>query len=60
MKALQATCIVGAITFTGIIHQGVPDELSGWHSQDLLGAKPSLAADTSEADRCAGSFTRSC
>ena len=21
MKALQATCIVGAITFTGIIHQ---------------------------------------
>ena len=46
MKALQATCIVGAITFTGIIHQ-VGGSTSGATAPDAM-PEAAVSADSIE------------
>ena len=64
MKALQATCIVGAITFTGMIHQvggntpgaTVPDAMpEAAVSAETPGA-PALSAAVPEASAGCGGF----
>ena len=66
MKALQATCIVGAITFTGMIHQvggntpgaTVPDAMpEAAVSAETPGA-PALSAAVPEASAGPGTALR--
>jgi hypothetical protein len=62
MKALLATCIVGAMAFTGMIHQAVSAETPGAVSGPSSMAKADVGDDSSacpgEVD--AGSPTRTC
>src|ERR1035438_1748719 len=62
MKALQATCIVGAITFTGMIHQvgrntpgaTVPDAMPEAAASAETPGAPALSAAVPEASAVPG------